>query len=65
MNPKATTARFLLTFQAIADNVLDIPVGKPESEIAQTMYNRISGIAFSSLYKKVLMRLDAEKQRRG
>jgi len=54
---------FLLTFQAIADTVLDIPVGKPEGEIAQVMFTKISTIAFSSLYKKVLMRMDAEKQR--
>lgn len=55
---------FLLTFLAIADSVLDIPTGKPEGEIAQTMYNRISTTAFSSLYKKVLMRMDSDKQRR-
>ena len=54
---------FLLTFQAIADTVLDIPVNKPESEIAQSMYSKISTTAFSSLYKKLLMRIDAEKQR--
>jgi len=54
---------FLLTFQAIADSVLDIAVGKPESEIAQNMFTKISSTAFSSLYKKILMRMDAEKQR--
>jgi hypothetical protein len=54
---------FLLTFQAVADSVLDISVGKPESEISQSMFTKISSTAFSSLYKKVLMRLDAEKQR--
>jgi hypothetical protein len=55
---------FLLTFQAIADNVLDIPAGKSESEIAQSMFTKISSTAFSSLYKKVLMRMDADRQRR-
>lgn len=54
---------FLLTFLAVADSVLDIPTGKPEGEIAQTMYNRISTTAFSSLYKKVLMRMDSDRQR--
>ncbi len=56
---------FLLTFTAVADTVLDIPVGKPEGEIAQSMYTKISTTAFSSLYKKVLMRLDSERQRRS
>jgi hypothetical protein len=55
---------FLLTFLAVADSVLDIPAGKPESEIAQSMYNKISTTAFSSLYKKVLMRIDSDRQRR-
>jgi hypothetical protein len=55
---------FLLTFQAVADSVLDIQTGKSESEIAQNMYTRISTTAFSSLYKKVLMRMDSDKQRR-
>jgi hypothetical protein len=53
---------FLLTFQAVADSVLDISVGKAESEITQTMFAKISSTAFSSLYKKVLMRMDADKQ---
>ena len=56
---------FLLTFQAIADWVLDIQVGKPESEIAQSMYNKISTTAFSSLFRKILMRLDADNRRRS
>lgn len=55
---------FLLTFLAIADTVLDIPAGKSESEIAQIMYAKISATAFSSLYKKVLMRIDSDKRRR-
>ncbi|MCL4393645.1 MAG: AIPR family protein [Chloroflexi bacterium] len=55
---------FLLTFLAVADSVLDIPAGKPEAEIAQSMFNKISTTAFSSLYKKVLMRMDSDKQRR-
>jgi hypothetical protein len=54
---------FLLTFLAIADTVLDIPTGKADSEIAQSMYNKISTTAFSSLFKKVLMRMDSEKRR--
>jgi hypothetical protein len=55
---------FLLTFMAVADSVLDIPVSKPDAEIAQSMYTKISTTAFSSLYKKVLMRMDSDKQRR-
>jgi hypothetical protein len=62
-NPSRYHEAFLLTFQAIADSVLDIPAGKPESEIAQSMFTKISTTSFSSLYKKVLMRMDAEKQR--
>ncbi len=62
-NPSAYHDAFLLTFQAIADTVLDIPVSKPDSEIAQSMYSKISSTAFSSLYRKILMRMDAEKQR--
>ena len=54
---------FLLAFQAISDTVLDLPANKPESDIAQAMYTKISGTAFSSLYKKLLMRMDAEKVR--
>lgn len=56
---------FLLTFQAIADWVLDIQVGKPESEIAQSMYNKISTTAFSSLFRKIRMRLDSDNRRRS
>lgn len=55
---------FLLTFNTIADTVIDIPTGKSESEIAQNMYNRITSMAFSSLYKKVLMRIDSEKRKK-
>ncbi|MHB9074804.1 MAG: AIPR family protein [Desulfobaccales bacterium] len=55
---------FLLTFNAIADTVIDIPTGKSESEIAQHMYTRITSMAFSSLYKKVLMRIDSEKRKK-
>jgi hypothetical protein len=62
-NPDRYHEAFLLTFQAIADNVLDIPAGKSEGEIAQNMFTKISTTAFSSLYKKVLMRMDSEKQR--
>lgn len=61
--PSSYREAFLLTFQAVADSVLDIPAGKPESEIAQNMFNKISTTAFSSLYKKVLMRMDSEKAR--
>ena len=56
---------FLLTFQAIADWVLDIKVGKSEGEITQGMFDKISTTAFSSLYKKILRRRDAEKYRRS
>jgi hypothetical protein len=56
---------FLLTFQAISDWVLDIQVGKPESEIAQSMYNKISTTAFSSLFRKIRMRLDSDNRRRS
>ncbi len=62
-NPAEYHEAFLLTFQAVADSVLDIPASKPEGEIAQSMYTKISTTAFSSLYKKVLMRMDAERQR--
>jgi hypothetical protein len=62
-NPSAYHDAFLLTFQAIADTVLEIPANKPESEIAQSMFSKISTTAFSSLYRKILMRIDAEKQR--
>ena len=63
-HPDSYHDAFLLTFQAIADSVLDIPAGKSEGEITQSMYTRISTTAFSSLYKKVLMRMDSDKQRR-
>jgi len=63
-NASAYHNAFLLTFLAIADAVLDIQEGKTEGEIAQSMYAKISTTAFSSLYKKVLMRLDSEKHRR-
>jgi hypothetical protein len=62
-NPREYHDAFEMTFQAVADTVLDISVGKAESEITQNMYTKISTTAFSSLYKKVLMRMDAERQR--
>jgi hypothetical protein len=62
-HPDAYHNAFLLTFQAVADSVLEIPEGKSDGEIAQNIYNRISSTAFSSLYKKVRMRMDSEKQR--
>jgi hypothetical protein len=62
-NPSAYHDAFLLTFQAIADNVLDVQAGKSESEIAQSMYTKISTTAFSSLFKKLLMRMDAEREK--
>jgi hypothetical protein len=63
--PKKYHDTFLLTFLAVADSVLDIPGGRSEGEIAQNMYTKISTTAFSSLYKKVLMRIDSDKHRRA
>lgn len=54
---------FLHAFLAIADSVLDIPSGKSDTEISLAMFKKISGMAFSSVHKKVLMRIDAEEQR--
>jgi hypothetical protein len=63
-NPKVYHDVFLLTFSAIADTVLDIPIGKSDTEIVQNMYGKISSTAFSSLFKKVLMRIDSEQRRK-
>jgi hypothetical protein len=53
---------FLLAFQAMADSILDTPPGRTENEIAQGMYHKISSTSFSSMYKKVLMRIDADRR---
>ena len=54
---------YLLTFQTIADSVLDIPEDRSESEIAQNMFQKISTLQFSRLYKRILLRVDAERKR--
>ena len=53
--PSEYHAAFLIAFQAVADMVLEVPVSKSESEIAQSMYAKISATAFSSLDKKPLL----------
>jgi hypothetical protein len=56
---------YLLTFQALADLLLEDPASQTENEIAQVMYRKVSSTPFSSLYKRVLMRLDGERKRRS
>lgn len=53
---------FLMTFQAVADMLLDIPGEKQENEIAQTMYNKISSCNFTSIIKRILMRIDSQSK---
>jgi hypothetical protein len=62
-DPERYHDAFLLTFQAVADSVLEIPTGKSEGDISQNMYSRISTTAFSSLHRKILMRMDSERRR--
>lgn len=50
---------FALTVQAVADTLLDVPEDRPETEIAQGMFQKVSKGAFSALHKRILMRLDA------
>jgi hypothetical protein len=54
---------FVMTFQTIAESLLDVPVGRSESEIAQQMSAKVSDMAFSSFYKRILMRIDGEQRR--
>jgi hypothetical protein len=55
---------YLMAFSAVADTVLDIPINRTEGEISQNMFTKISTTAFSSLFKKILMRLDSDRKRR-
>lgn len=54
---------FLMTFQTLADSLLDVPGDRTESEIAQQMSAKVSGMAFSAFYKRVLLRIDGERSR--
>jgi hypothetical protein len=62
-DPQKYRRVFLLTFQALADSVLDVSEGKDETDIAQIMFQKISKMAFNSLYKRILMRIDADQRR--
>lgn len=48
------------SFAAVADSLLDVDLEKSEAEIQQVMFRKVSSMSFDGLYKRVLMRVDAE-----
>jgi hypothetical protein len=60
--PEEFTAAYLHAFAVVADSLLDVSTGKDDADIQQTMYQRVSTMSFDSLYKRILLRIDASKQ---
>lgn len=52
---------FLYAFEVLADSALDVSEEKNEADIAQRMFQKISKMAFESLHKRILMKIDREK----
>ena len=50
--------KYLLAFQVLADTAMNATTGT-ESDVAQNMYNAITRAPFSTLYRALLMRVDA------
>jgi hypothetical protein len=59
--PERFHSVFLNTFLSVADSLLDIPSGKTESDILQSMYKKVSSSDFDSIVKKVLLKIDASE----
>ncbi len=57
--PEEYTAAYVQTYLVVADSVLDVSEGKDDSDIQQMMYQRVSAMPFDSLYKRILLRIDA------
>ncbi len=57
--PESYRKAYRHAFAAVADSLLDVELSKSESEIQQIMFQRVSNMSFESLYKRVLIRIDA------
>lgn len=64
-NPASFDTAYRHAFAAVADSLLDVDAGKNDSDIQQNMFNRVSTMAFEGLYKRVLIRIDAESASAG
>jgi hypothetical protein len=62
-SPNAFYSAYLHAFSAIADTLLDVEQDRGDSDISQKMFTKVSGMAFHSLYKRVLMRIDSDQAR--
>ncbi len=60
-NPDDFRKAYRHAFAAVADSLLDVQSGKSDTDIQQTMFQKVSSMSFDSLYKRVLMRIDAGK----
>jgi hypothetical protein len=58
-HPDEYTGAYLHAFAVVADSLLDVTAGKDDADIQQTMYQKVSTMAFDSLYKRILLRMDA------
>ena len=59
-HPDKYHAAYKHAFVAVADSLLDVDTGKNESDIQQNMFHKVSTMAFDSLYKRILVRIDAD-----
>ncbi len=63
-HPGQYTAAYVNAFAVIADSLLDVVSGKDDSDIQQAMYKKVSGMAFDSIYKRILLKFDLESRRK-
>jgi len=59
-HPNDFEAAYIHAFAAVADSLLDVVSGKDDSDIQQTMFKKVSSMPFDALYKRVLLRIDAQ-----
>lgn len=62
--PSEFVSAYLLAFQVLADAALDATSGEG-AEIAQNMFRNVTGASFSTLYQKLLMRIDSTRRMRN
>ena len=52
---------YIYAFEVLAQTSLDITSRGSDADVQQSMFGKISGTPFDTLYKRLLMRLDAER----
>jgi hypothetical protein len=63
-DPKDYHRSYKNAFATVADTLLDVDCSKGDEIIYQNMFNKMSNMSFSSVYKRILIRIDADRDSR-